>query len=188
MKKIFCNNCDTEITISKEKIQKAIEQTDGRLKIVCHSCLRQLNFRFKSREEKASIQKKKSKIMAKIIVIENVFGYKQVFPLREGENKIGRRNKDTNTDIAIITGDPSMDRHHSIIYCVEKDADRKVFYLQDQDSMTGTFLQGREVKGKEKAILRDGDVITLGATSIIFSENIDNEDMGDDLELNSFHK
>ena len=41
------------------------------------------------------------------------------FPLYVGVNAIGRRNKDTATDIPIITSDPSMDRHHAIIKVTE---------------------------------------------------------------------
>ena len=39
----------------------------------------------------------------------------------------------------------------------------------DDDSMTGTFVNARELDPGEKRQLSDGDVITLGATSLIFS-------------------
>ena len=39
----------------------------------------------------------------------------------------------------------------------------------DDDSMTGTFVNARELAPGEKRQLSDGDVITLGATSLIFS-------------------
>ena len=50
-----------------------------------------------------------------IVVVENVFGYKQVLPLKEGDNLIGRRSKGTDVDISIETSDPSMDRRHCVI-------------------------------------------------------------------------
>ena len=77
-----------------------------------------------------------------IIVVENVFGYKQLFPLYVGVNAIGRRNKDTATDIPIITSDPSMDRHHAIIKVTEGRTGKLRFAVADDDSRVGTFLAG----------------------------------------------
>ena len=105
-----------------------------------------------------------------IIVVENVFGYKQLFPLYVGVNAIGRRNKDTATDIPIITSDPSMDRHHAIIKVTEGRTGKLRFAVVDDDSRVGTFLAGELLAPKEWRYLQPGDVLTLGATSIIFSD------------------
>ena len=114
-----------------------------------------------------------------IVVLENVFGYKQYFPLKKGLNHIGRRNKDTKTDIPIITGDPSMDRHHCIIKVGQTKKGKTVWSLSDYDSRVGTFVAGDLLGPKEQYNLHDGDVFTLGATSIIFSsEPIPQEDLG----------
>ena len=37
--------------------------------------------------------------------------------------------------------------------------------------MTGTFINTRELMPDERHFLRDGEVITLGATTLIFSFN-----------------
>ena len=102
--------------------------------------------------------------------MENVFGYKQLFPLYVGMNAIGRRNKDTSTDIPIITGDPSMDRHHALIRVTEGRTGQLRFAVSDDDSRVGTFLAGELLAPKEWRYLQPGDVLTLGATSIIFSD------------------
>ena len=50
-----------------------------------------------------------------ITVIENVFGFKQVLPLQEGDNIIGRRCVGNVIVLPIETSDMSMDRRHCII-------------------------------------------------------------------------
>ena len=52
---------------------------------------------------------------------------------------------------------------------VYRKKDGKTFFtLRDNASLTGTFLQNELLGDKEQALLHDGDVITLGATSLIF--------------------
>lgn len=75
-----------------------------------------------------------------IVVVENVFGYKQVLPLMEGDNLIGRRSKGTEVDIPIETSDPSMDRRHCIINVKRNKQGEVIYTLRDNDSITGTFL------------------------------------------------
>ena len=109
--------------------------------------------------------------------MENVFGYKQLFPLYLGLNGIGRRNKDTQTDIPIITSDPSMDRHHAIIKVTEGRTGKLRFALADDDSRVGTFIAGELLQPREWRYLQAGDVLTLGATSVIFSDEPLSEDL-----------
>lgn len=108
--------------------------------------------------------------LAYLQVVENVFGYSAQFPLYEGLNRIGRYNdRHTEIEVAIRTADPSLDRNQSLL-TIEKDAEGKIVaILMDDDSMTGTFVNARELDPGEKRQLSDGDVITLGATSLIFS-------------------
>lgn len=172
MKKIFCTKCDAAIVLGRDKMASAIQNDDGKLCVICPSCGRQLNLRLKTNSSTKSTERK-DKPLASITIIENIFGYKQNFLLYEGANCIGRRNKDTKTDIAIITADPSMDRHHCMIICKTNSKGVTKYYLQDNDSMTGTFLLGREIPLREKAILHSGDIITLGATTIIFNDKVE---------------
>ena len=102
-----------------------------------------------------------------VVAIENVFGYKQVLPLHEGDNLIGRRSKGTEVDIPIETNDPSMDRRHCILN-VKRDKQGKVIYtLRDNDSITGTFVMNDLLGPKDRIRLEDGSIFTLGATTLI---------------------
>ena len=46
-----------------------------------------------------------------IVVIENVFHYKQVIPLKFGDNTIGRYMKGSKTTAPIETNDPNNDKN-----------------------------------------------------------------------------
>ncbi|WP_373811380.1 FHA domain-containing protein [Porphyromonas macacae] len=166
MKRVFCPKCDQMITLSDEKIREAIEKREGRLDVVCDACGHQLRMRLNVRRKNTS-ERTEAVPLAFLSVVENIFGFKQQFPLYEGITHLGRRNKDTPVDIAVLTSDPSMDRHHCI-FKAEQTTDGNVrLWVADDDSRTGTFLTGRLLAKGEFALLHFGDVITLGATSII---------------------
>lgn len=103
-----------------------------------------------------------------ITVVENVFGFRQSYALQLGDNVIGRRNKGDEITIPIETTDRSMDRRHCVI-TVKKEQDNSLSYsLRDYPSLTGTFLFNRILGDRERALIEDGAIITLGATTIIF--------------------
>ncbi|WP_288333841.1 FHA domain-containing protein [uncultured Porphyromonas sp.] len=170
MKKIFCPKCDTAIPLRRERIEELQASGEDRLSIICPQCTHQLNLRLRLPSAKSAKRQEQRTSVGHIIVVENVFGYKQLFPLYVGVNAIGRRNKDTATDIPIITSDPSMDRHHAIIKVTEGRTGKLRFAVADDDSRVGTFLAGELLAPKEWRYLQPGDVLTLGATSIIFSD------------------
>lgn len=174
MKKIFCPKCDEAIILSDIRLRELRYSQSDRASIVCNACGHQLRIRLKSRtanqnEEQDDVATMQANSLGHIIVVENSFGYKQLFPLAKGLNHIGRRNKDTVTDIPIITGDPSMDRHHAIIKVSQTKSGKTIYALSDNDSRVGTFFAGELLAPREWRNLSSGDVFTLGATSIIFS-------------------
>lgn len=102
-----------------------------------------------------------------IIVIENVFHFKQVIPLHMGENTIGRYMKSSHINCPIETVDPSVDMLHCII-TVSRDAKGSLKYtLRDGPSYTGTFVDNQILGDKERRVIGDGTLFTIGATSII---------------------
>jgi pSer/pThr/pTyr-binding forkhead associated (FHA) protein len=101
------------------------------------------------------------------VVVENVFGYKQVHPLKEGDNVIGRRNKGTEVDVSIETADPSMDRKHCVINVSRNKQGKLIYTLRDNQSITGTFLMNEVLGAKDRVRINEGDIITLGATTLI---------------------
>lgn len=169
MKRVRCPKCDNYIQFDETKYSEGQS-----LVFVCDQCKKQFGIRIgksklnaaSQREEKPDEQAGKSDL-GNITVIENTFGFKQVFPLNEGDNVIGRRNRGTDVDIAIETNDPSMDRRHCILNVKRNSAGEIVYTLRDNDSVTGTFLMNEILRPKERVRLEDGAVITLGATTLI---------------------
>ena len=102
-----------------------------------------------------------------ITVIENVFGYKQVFPFKEGDNVIGRRCVGSVVDIPIESGDMSMDRRHCVINVKRNNQGEVIYTLRDAPSLTGTFLMNEILGEKDRMRIEDGAIVTIGATTFI---------------------
>ena len=102
-----------------------------------------------------------------VVIIENVFHYKQVIPLKMGDNVIGRYQKGNPANCTFETVDPSVDLNHCTI-TVSRDKKGGLRYtLKDNNSNTGTFVDYVELSPKERRIIDDGTLFTIGATSII---------------------
>jgi hypothetical protein len=72
-----------------------------------------------------------------IVVVENVFHYKQVLPLQMGDNVIGRYVKGTNINLPLETVDPSVDTKHCIIRVQHnKNGNNLQYILRDAPSNT----------------------------------------------------
>lgn len=102
-----------------------------------------------------------------LVVIENVFHYKQELPLRMGDNQIGRYQKGNPVSTPIETDDPSVDLLHCIITVGRDKHGRLQYTLRDANSNTGTFVDNTEIPPRERRIIYDGQLFTIGATSII---------------------
>lgn len=102
-----------------------------------------------------------------LVVIENVFHYKQVLPLRMGDNVIGRYQKGNPINTPIETVDPSVDLTHCVVNVSRNKKGNLVYTLRDANSNTGTFVDNTEITPREKRIIEDGTLFTIGATSII---------------------
>ena len=170
MKRVRCPKCDNYIQFDETKYGEGQS-----LVFVWGNCKKQVAIRIgksklsagNRREEASETEQEGRGSLGSIAVIENVFAYKQVFQLKEGDNLIGRRCKGTEADIAIETNDPSMDRRHCYINVKRGKTGEIVYTLRDNNSLTGTFLMNEILGDKERARIEDGAVITLGATTII---------------------
>lgn len=178
MKRIPCPKCDEYITFDETKYKPG--QT---LVFVCEHCHKQFSIRLgtaklKEKDKEAENRsQQEAAALGYIVVIENVFGYKQIFPLKEGDNLIGRKNKDSSVDIEIESSDRSMDRRHCYINVRKKKDGSIVYTLRDNDSITGTFYMNEILGPKDRVVIEDGAVITIGATSLILKcNNDDNEE------------
>ena len=172
MKRVRCPKCDNYIQFDETRYE------DGQsLVFVCDNCQKQFGIRIghsklnaANRKAETTDERGGAERFGSLVVIENVFAYKQVFPLREGDNLIGRRCKGTEVDIAVETNYPSMDRRHCYLN-VKRDKTGKVVYtLRDNDSMTGTFLLNELLGPKDRVRIAEGAVFTLGATTFILRE------------------
>ncbi|MBQ6378260.1 MAG: FHA domain-containing protein [Prevotella sp.] len=168
MKRVRCPKCDQYITFDETKYAEGQS-----LVFKCPDCGKEFGIRIgvsKLRErqkdedpdEHANEQR-----CGSIVVIENVFHYKQVIPLRMGDNVIGRYQKGNPANCTFETVDPSVDLNHCTI-TVSRDKRGDLRYtLKDNNSNTGTFVDNVELSPKERRIINDGTLFTLGATSII---------------------
>ena len=165
MKRIKCPKCDTRITFDETKYEAGQS-----LVFVCPNCNKQFGIRMKSSKEENS-EEENTFCPGELIVIENVFHYKQVLKLRMGDNVIGRYMKGSKTNCPIETVDPSVDMTHCVIN-VSRDKQGKLrFILRDGPSYTGTFVDNKILGDRERRVISDGTLFTIGATSIILHVN-----------------
>ena len=168
MKRILCPKCDNYITFDETKYSEGQS-----LVFICEHCKKQFSIRIgkvklkATRKEEVIDEQANSQDFGSIVVIENVFGYKQVLPLKEGDNVIGRRNKGTEVDVSIETADPSMDRKHCILNVRRNKQGEVIYTLRDNQSITGTFLMNEILGDIERVRIEEGAIITLGATTLI---------------------
>ena len=176
MKRVRCPKCDQYITFDET------QYTAGQsLVFKCPECGKEFGIRMgvsKLRErQKDEIpdEQANEEGCGSIVVIENVFHYKQVIPLRMGDNVIGRYQKGNPANCTFETVDPSVDLNHCTI-TVSRDKRGNLRYtLKDNNSNTGTFVDNIELSPKERRVIEDGTLFTLGATSIIL-RSADSED------------
>lgn len=140
---------------------------------VCENCKKQFSIRLGKTKMKVPQKEERldeteyKEAFGSITVIENVFGFKQVLPLQEGDNKIGRRCVGTVINVPIETSDMSMDRNHCVINVKRNKQGKLVYTLRDAPSLTGTFLNNEILGDKDRVRIEDGAIVTIGATTFI---------------------
>ena len=168
MKRVRCPKCENYLSFDETKY------TEGQsLVFVCEHCGKQFSIRLgKSKVKVPQKEEVQDEDACKgefgcIVVIENVFGFKQILPLQEGDNVIGRRCVGTVINMPIETGDMSMDRRHCIINVTRNKSGKLVYTLRDAPSLTGTFLMNEILGDKDRIRIEDGAIVTIGATTFI---------------------
>lgn len=169
MKRVRCPKCDNYIVFDETKY------SDGQsLVFQCSECGKEFGIRIgvsrlrdRQKDEKLD-ERADENGCGSIVVIENVFHYKQVLPLKMGDNTIGRYMKGAKVDLKIETNDPSMDISHCVVNVSrDKKTGKLKYVLRDGPSNTGTFVDNQILADREKRVIEDGSLFTLGATSII---------------------
>lgn len=173
MKRVRCPKCDNYITFDETRY--AAGQS---LVFQCPECGKQFGIRMGVSKLRATQKEENKQTEAdltgdtdvncgSIVVIENVFHYKQVLPLKMGDNTIGRYQKGNPITTPIETVDPSVDLLHCAIQVSRDKQGRLKYVLRDTNSNTGTFVDNVEIPPRERRVITDGQLFTIGATSII---------------------
>lgn len=170
MKRVRCPKCDNYIIFDETRYEAGQS-----LVFKCDQCGKEFGIRMgvsklreTQKEENSNSQESTANSpYGSIVVIENVFHYKQVIPLQMGDNVIGCYQKGNPINTAFETVDPSVDLNHCTI-TVSRDKRGGLRYtLNDNNSNTGTFVGDVELSPRERRVIEDGTLFTLGATSII---------------------
>ena len=152
MKRVRCPKCDNYITFDETKYT-----TGQSLVFKCDQCGKEFGIRIgvsklrnTQKQENAEMSADSGERPAEeapcgsIVVIENVFH---------------------NTPFETV--DPSVDLNHCTI-TVSRDKRGNLRYtLADNNSNTGTFVDNVELTPRERRVIEDGTLFTLGATSIL---------------------
>ena len=168
MKRVRCPKCDNYITFDETKYQ-----TGQSLIFECPECGKNFGIRMgvsklrSTQKDEQLNELANEKGCGSIVVIENVFHYKQVIPLQMGDNTIGRYMKGSKINCPIETNDPSIDMTHCTINVAKDKKGKLVYTLKDGPSYTGTFVDNEILGNRERRGIADGSLFTIGATSII---------------------
>ena len=168
MKRVRCPKCDNYIIFDETKYEEGQQ-----LVFQCTECSKQFGIRIgvsklhNRQKDENPDEQANEKGCGSIVVIENCFHYKQVIPLKMGDNVIGRYQKGNRINTPFETVDPSVDLTHCAITVSRNKKGRLQYVLRDLNSNTGTFVDNVELKQGERRNIEDGCLFTLGATSII---------------------
>ena len=168
MKRVRCPKCDNYITFDETQYAEGQQ-----LVFQCPNCNRQFGIRLgtskilQTRKEEKSDENVQNEGLGSIVVVENVFHYKQVLPLQMGDNIFGRYVQGTSINQPIETVDPSIDTKHCIIRVQRNKKNELQYILRDAPSNTGTFFMNEILRDQDRIRLEDGSIITIGATTLI---------------------
>ena len=168
MKRVRCPKCDSYITFDETRYEPG-----QKLVFKCTDCSKTFAIRLgtqKVREttsHEISDHQDKNENLGHIVVVENVFHYRQELALHMGDNVFGRYVHGTEINQPIETVDPSIDTRHCIIRVQHNKRGELEYLLRDAPSNTGTFCMNTILKDKETLPLEDGSIITIGATTLI---------------------
>ena len=168
MKRVRFPKCDNYIIFDETKYEEGQQ-----LVFQCTECSKQFGIRIgvsklhNRQKDQNPDERANEEGCGSIVVIENCFHYKQVIPLKMGENVIGRYQKGNRINTPFETVDPSVDLTHCAITVSRNKRGQLQYTLRDLNSNTGTFVDNVELRQGERRIIEDGSLFTLGATSII---------------------
>ena len=168
MKRVRCPKCESFITFDETQYQEGQQ-----LVFQCENCRKQFAIRLgvsklrATQREEVLDEQENAEEQGSIVVVENVFHYKQVIPLHMGDNVFGRKVLGTSINCPIDTVDPSVDTKHCIIRVQRNKRGDLQYILRDAPSNTGTFFMSGVLRDNDSILLSVGIIITIGATTLI---------------------
>ncbi len=177
MKRVRCPKCSNYITFDDKKY--ALGQA---LAFNCPYCGHKFAIRLggakpqKQASDTTAETEQEPEAVGSMVVIENIFHYKQIIPLYMGDNVIGRYQKGVDINCPIHTDDPSIDMTHCVINVSRNKKGGLKFILRDGPSNTGTFVDNEILGDRESRVINHGTLFTIGATSIIVKTHEDEEE------------
>ena len=178
MKRVRCPKCDNYIIFDETKYEEGQQ-----LVFQCTECNKQFGIRIgvsklhNRQKDETPDEQANEEGCGSIVIIENCFHYKQVIPLKMGENVIGRYQKGNRINTPFETVDPSVDLTHCAITVSRNKRGQLQYVLRDLNSNTGTFVDNEILGDRERRIISDGSLFTIGATSIILHTPDSNENV-----------
>ena len=150
MKRVRCPKCDNYIIFDETKYSPGQS-----LVFKCNDCGKEFGIRI-------GVSKLKNTQKAENAEMADDNGQQSA-----NEARCGRYQKGNPINTAFETVDPSVDLNHCTL-TVSRDKRGNLRYtLADNNSNTGTFVGDVELQPRERRIIEDGTLFTLGATSII---------------------
>lgn len=177
MKRVRCPKCETFITFDETQYSEGQQ-----LVFQCENCRKQFAIRLgvsklrATQREEVLDEQENAEEQGSIVVVENVFHFKQVIPLHMGDNVFGRKVLGTPINCPIDTVDPSVDTKHCIIRVQRDKRGNLQYILRDAPSNTGTFYMNSILRDNDRIRLSEGSIITIGATTLILRTAHTDED------------
>ena len=168
MKKIRCPKCEAAIQFDETRYEP--------VRILVFQCP-EFNKRFKMKLPAAkpaadTAEEEKEKVWGQLVVVENAFHFRQALPLTEGDNVLGRLARGTSATLPNNTVDPRVDTAHLALPATIGQDGQPHYLLRDVGSQAGPFVQDHLLGLKEQVALSDGDIITIGATTLILQAEL----------------
>lgn len=175
MKNVCCPQCKHTVSFDETQYE------NGQVLVVkCPSCSKKFGVRVKREVQKVhSSQPEQADVVeqpvnppstegcGQIVVIENNYCFRQEFQLHMGDNLIGRLKANYVVDCPIESGDLNIDYRHCVIRVTRKKNGQLQYVLRDNPSNKGTFVEGVRLGLKEKRVIEDGSVFSIGLTSVM---------------------
>lgn len=166
---LHCPYCRTKLKIDETKIPP------GTRSFNCPQCKKEISMSILDEklknEAETVIVSKKPKALGVLTVIVRPDEPSQVFDLKEGINKIGRKAVSSDADIQIPTDDKTMSRSHISIDVQKDEKGGYKHLLSDNNSKNQTLYNSNYIAQGEVVVLRNNDEILIGRTFLRFNND-----------------